>query len=95
MIFDYAIPTTSPDVLQRAAFKILAARVNAVGEPWQTFFVPEDLMRELGAVGFSDVEDLSGDVLDERYFAGRQEKLRVGPLGHILKALRPSPRNAT
>lgn len=87
VVFDYAIPADSLGFIQRTIFELMAARVKEAGEPWRTFFMPEELARELKESGFRDVEDLCGDELNQRYFAGRGDGLRVGSLYHIMKAL--------
>ncbi len=87
VVFDYAMPPDALTPLQRTAFESMAARVAAAGEPWRSFFVPADLEREVRAMGFGQVDDLSGDEINRRYFAGRHDGLRVGSLGRILRAL--------
>ncbi len=87
VVFDYAIPASSLGLMQRVLFNLIASRVKAAGEPWLTFFHPSDLARELIGMGFRNLEDLSGDLLNQRYFADRADGLRVGSLYHIMKAL--------
>jgi methyltransferase (TIGR00027 family) len=87
VVFDYAIPVSSLGLMQRLLFKLMAARVKAAGEPWLTFCYPSDLARELSGMGFRYLEDLSGDLLNQRYFADRADGLRVGTLYHLMKAL--------
>jgi len=77
VIFDYAIP---PDVLtpqQRARFDHVAGRVASAGEPWRTFFDPADLAASLRTMGFGEVEDVDAGALNERYFSGRPDGLRI------------------
>lgn len=76
--FDYAVPRSSLDFLRRMAFDALAARVAAAGEPFVGFFDPATLARELQQMGFKTIEDLDGDKINARYFAGRTDGLRVG-----------------
>jgi len=87
VVFDYAIPESALGLMQRMLFKLLAARVKAAGEPWLTYCYPSDLARELSAMGFRHLEDLSGDLLNQRYFTCRADGLRVGTLYHLMKAL--------
>jgi len=94
VVFDYAIPATSLGLIQRAVFERMAGRVKEAGEPWCTFFAPDDLARDLSDLGFQAIEDLSGEHLNERYFAGRSDGLRVGSLYHLMKALISPPRDA-
>ena len=86
IVFDYAI---SPSLLSPSelwAFEALARRVAAAGEPFQTFFDPPGLMADLRAQGFVQIEDLDGKTLNERYFQGRTDGLRVGSLAHMMAA---------
>ncbi|MCJ7545234.1 MAG: class I SAM-dependent methyltransferase, partial [Deltaproteobacteria bacterium] len=87
VVFDYAIPGSTLGLMQRVIFKLMAARVKAAGEPWFTFFHPSALAQELSAMGFRHLEDMTGDLLNQRYLAGRADGLRVGTLYHLMKAL--------
>jgi methyltransferase (TIGR00027 family) len=85
--FDYALPPESLDPVRRQAFDALAARVAAIGEPFQTFFDPADLEAELRRMGFASFEDLGSEEINARYFSGRPDGLRVaGGIGRLMKA---------
>ena len=87
IVFDYAIPPESLNLVQRFAFNALARRVAAVGEPFQTFFEPAALISELRRMGFGAFEDLGGKEINARYFSGRSDGLRVGGgVGRLMKA---------
>jgi methyltransferase (TIGR00027 family) len=87
VVFDYALPPASLSWVQRFAFNALASRVAARGEPFQTFFDPAALAGELRQMGFGDVEDLGMEAMNERYFKGRADGLRIsGGLAHVMKA---------
>jgi methyltransferase (TIGR00027 family) len=87
IVFDYALPPETLSLLQRLAFNALAERVAAAGEPFQTFFDPSALMSELRRLGFGSFENLGGDEIYTRYFAGRADGLRVsGGAGRLMKA---------
>ena len=73
-------------IVQRAVFDALAARVSAAGEPWQTFFDPDDLARELRGLGFAVAEPFSPEAINARYFAGRADGLAVGGMGQLMWA---------
>jgi methyltransferase (TIGR00027 family) len=88
IVFDYAQPPESLDPPRRRAFEALAERVAAHGEPFRTFFDPAALEGELRRLGFGTVENLDGEAINARYFAGRADGLRVGSgLGHLIKAV--------
>ena len=86
IVFDYAQPPGKESPEQRALFEAMAERVAASGEPFRSFFEPEELLREVEALGFSRVEDLSASVLNARYFQGRADGLALRGRGHLLHA---------
>ena len=86
VVFDYMI---SPSLLtppQRSRFDALAQRVASAGEPWQAFFDPEGLTRDLRVMGFCSVEDNGPDEINAKYFKNRSDGLRVGSLSHVMIA---------
>ena len=86
LVFDYAEPARSRDLLQRIALAAFAARVAAAGEPLRSFFTPEDLQRDILAAGFSRAEDFAAAVLNARYFAGRADGSMLRGSGHLMRA---------
>ncbi|HKD45021.1 MAG TPA: SAM-dependent methyltransferase, partial [Candidatus Angelobacter sp.] len=84
--FDYAVPRESLNFISRMAFDVLAARVAAAGEPFVGFFDPEDLARELGSMGFVNLEDLGAEEINFRYFTDRADNLRVGGPARLICA---------
>jgi methyltransferase (TIGR00027 family) len=75
--FDYAL---SPETLSgpgRKAFDALAGRVAAAGEPFQLFFMPDELERELRSAGFQRIEQRDSDQLNEMYFKDRADGLKL------------------
>jgi hypothetical protein len=69
-----------------SSFNTLSRRVAAAGEPWQSFFDPEVLRKDLLALGFGYVEDNGPEQTNARYFKDRQDGLRVGSLSHLVSA---------
>jgi methyltransferase (TIGR00027 family) len=86
VVFDYSL---APEVLtprQRAVYEALGERVRSAGEPFQSAFVPRELMAQLHDLGFRFAEDFSTEALNSRYLAGRADGLRVGQLAHVMWA---------
>lgn len=82
--FDYPIPRTSLNLMERVALDALSARVARVGEPFQLFFDPEELADRLRAMGFRYLEDMGRDQMNARYFAGQTGRFKVrGNLAHL------------
>jgi methyltransferase (TIGR00027 family) len=95
VVFDYASPPHTLTWPQRLVLRAMAARVAAVGEPFQTFFETPPLVDHLQALGFDEIESLDGDALNRRYFDGRSDGLHVGHLGRIMTAFRGVERQPT
>lgn len=87
VVFDYAVERSSLDAVEQMAMDALASRVARAGEPFRLFLDPRALNRMLRAAGFHEIEDLGPDEIDERYFAGRADGLRVSAgLAHLVNA---------
>jgi methyltransferase (TIGR00027 family) len=80
IVFDYAEPSQSP------ALSELARRVAEIGEPLQSFFLPEDIARRLRGLGFAFIEDADVHGLNARYFSDRRDGLALGGAAHIMRA---------
>jgi methyltransferase (TIGR00027 family) len=99
--FDYGEPRDRIDPAHRPAHDALSARVAAVGEPFLSSFVPEDLHATLRAMGFDKIEDLDVPGIRQRLFsapdgspaeAGTNASPRAG--GHLLFASKGAARPA-
>ena len=88
MVFDYASPPHTLSWTERLALRAMEARVAAVGEPFRTFLDTPPLIQQIRDLGFDEIESLDGDALNQRYFAGRTDGLRVGRAGRVMTALR-------
>ena len=86
VIFDYGEPASARDPAAAAAHKAMADRVAASGEPFRSFFMADELKRDVAALGFSRVDDFEAATLNERYFNGRDDGLRLRGSGHLMRA---------
>ncbi len=86
IIFDYARPPASVDASIRPRYEELVERHTALGEPWRSFFDPDELDKELRRLGFIEVKDWDGAALNARYFSGRADGLEVGTIAHLMEA---------
>jgi len=75
--FDYGLSPQSLSPLRRIALNALAGRVAKAGEPFRLFFTPEQLDAEFRRAGFSRFEQLGSDEINDRYFAGRADGLKL------------------
>jgi hypothetical protein len=65
--------------------------VAAAGEPFRSSFTPDAIERLLRDAGFTTIEDVGMDVVNDRYFRGRTDGLCVaGKTGRLLSAWRQS-----
>jgi methyltransferase (TIGR00027 family) len=78
IVFDYSVPRSSLSFLNKMAFDALMRRVTTVGEPFIGFFKPDALVPDLKNLGYREIENLGAHEINQRYFAGRTDKLRVG-----------------
>jgi methyltransferase (TIGR00027 family) len=79
--FDYAHPVEMLGELGQKAFHSLSERVKAAGEPFQLFFTPDEQEEELRRAGFHSIEQADWKRLNELYFAGRADGLKLSSLG--------------
>lgn len=92
-VFDWMIslPAGSEMVLtftQKREHNPLSDRAAELGEPWQTFFSPEELKKKLISRGFSYVQTLDPEDAWRNYYSGRADKLpppRHASITHIKK----------
>ncbi|MFD8379532.1 class I SAM-dependent methyltransferase [Streptomyces sp. NPDC059679] len=70
-VFDYSEPPSAMTPRVRAAHRARAERVAALGEPFLSYFAPEQLAADLREAGFAAVEDLDAIRLLARYAGER------------------------
>jgi len=87
LVFDYVRPPASVrDAAIRARYEAFAERLAAIGEPWRSFFDPDELDAALRRAGFAEVKDWDGAALNARYFTGRTDGIEVGTTAHLIEA---------
>jgi methyltransferase (TIGR00027 family) len=87
VVFDYAVARSNLNFLERTALDALSLRVERAGEPFQLFFEPAELDRELHATGFHHLDDLGAQEINARYFSDRKDGLKIrGNLGRLMSA---------
>ena len=82
--FDYSDPPSTLPPDQRADQARRAETVAAAGEPWLTYFAPDELAAELRARGFTEIEDLGPARIAARYFGVPNSDRTKG--GHVIHA---------
>ena len=76
--FDYRVPATMLDPIERVIDGVLGQKAAAAGEPWLSTFDPAQLQRQLLDAGFAAADSTTPDALNARYFARRKDGLRLG-----------------
>lgn len=71
VIFDYLHPAGTDE--DRAQLRERANRSAAAGEPWFSYFTPDDIAAQLRSLGLTDIEDHSAAELISGYLNGSAE----------------------
>ncbi|WP_250028702.1 class I SAM-dependent methyltransferase [Paractinoplanes maris] len=85
VVFDYAQSPSRMAPDRREQLEARAARVARLGEPWLTYFEPDEIAAQLTALGFTEVEDQGPSQLASTYF-DRHDVPPDTPGGHVLRA---------
>ncbi|MBV8618219.1 MAG: SAM-dependent methyltransferase [Curvibacter sp.] len=78
VLLEYATPLSDFTPMVRPAMEGLLARFAEQGEPWKSFFAPQDMAGLLGSLGFGSCRHWSPDDLNRRYLADRPDGLHIG-----------------
>jgi methyltransferase (TIGR00027 family) len=89
VVFDYAQSPARMEGSRREALEARAARVARLGEPWLTYFEPDEIAARLTGLGFGEIEDLGPARLAATFF-DRPDVPPGTPGGHVLRAAIPS-----
>ena len=85
--FEYTLPHSLLNEQEKMGYERLAKRVAAAGEPFQLSFSPEQMKEELEAAGFRRIEELTSDIVNQRYFRDRSDGLRLyGGVARLITA---------
>ncbi len=86
IVFDYAV---RPDLLpprEQQVMNRIDKRMADGGEPWKTHLDPTTFPNLLLTLGFSEVDDLGPEELNECYLSGRTDGMRKTGLTRIVHA---------
>ena len=86
VVFDCANPVeTIADPAMREHHEVMAERVAAAGEAFQSYFETPALHEKLRALGFPEIEDLGPNEIAARFFPERAKPGRANG-GHVVRA---------
>jgi methyltransferase (TIGR00027 family) len=86
VVFDYAQSPSRMQGARREALEARAARVAQLGEPWLTYFEPDEIAAQLTGLGFGEIQDLGPAQLAATFF-DRHDVPADTPGGHVLRAV--------
>jgi methyltransferase (TIGR00027 family) len=87
VVLDYAVDPLLLSAAERAGIEALARQVAAAGEPFRTYYVPDQLHALMRELGFDILEDLGADEINARYFCDRRDALGLRGKGARLLRL--------
>jgi methyltransferase (TIGR00027 family) len=82
----YILPIEMADAEERPARAFAERGARASGTPFISFFTPDEIVALARAAGFRHATTVSAAVLDQRYFAGRIDGLRLSKSEELLIA---------
>jgi methyltransferase (TIGR00027 family) len=89
VVLDYFTRPTARTPLESLARRAIARRVASAGEPFRSSFEEGELPEALRGAGFHAIVELGREGVNDRYFRGRSDGLRVlGRGGRLLRAER-------
>jgi methyltransferase (TIGR00027 family) len=86
VVFDYGVIPSLLSPRERKAVETLSARASEHGEPWKSLFDPASVTEMLRGMGFSELEDLGPEQLNERYLSRRLDGLRKSGVSRLVCA---------
>ena len=84
----FLLPLDLIDERDRQGWIISQNGARSSGTPFISFFTPDEMLQLARQAGFTDVRHVSGAALNDRYFAGRSDGLRVSTGEDFLVATR-------
>jgi methyltransferase (TIGR00027 family) len=73
----FMLPVELIDERDRQGMLMAQNGARASGTPFISFFAPDEMLQLAREAGFRDVSHVSGTTLNDRYFSGRSDGLRV------------------
>jgi methyltransferase (TIGR00027 family) len=86
IVFDFSVPPEQMSMVSRLAFRAMAKRVAALGEPFRSAYAPDELKQRMIRTGFIRADTFGSDELNQRYFRGRKDGLVLRGPGRIALA---------
>ena len=86
IVFSFTPPDDELDERARSGVREAQRRTRGYGEPWLTRLRPGQLTARLSLLGYGDIELLTPDLANRRYFHGRSDGLASASSGQVMAA---------
>ena len=86
LVMTFLLPLELLDAEDRPGLQMAANGARAAGTPFVSFFAPPDMLALARDAGFRDAQHVSAAMLNQRYFAGRPDGLRMSSGEDLLVA---------
>ena len=86
IVFSFIPPDEDLDGVDLEITRRAAAKFAEIGEPWRSRARPAAMAEKLMGLGFRDVFHLSPELTQDRYFAGRSDKLTAPRFEQMISA---------
>jgi methyltransferase (TIGR00027 family) len=87
IVFSFIPPDADLDGLDLEITRRAATRLAKIGEPWKSRVRPQAMTERLTGLGFREVFHLSPELAQDRYFAGRSDKLSAPHFEQMISAI--------
>jgi methyltransferase (TIGR00027 family) len=87
IVFTFILPDNELTGVDLELARRVAARTAELGEQWKSRLQPPAMVDRLTRIGFREVFHLSPELAQERYFAGRSDKLRAPRFEQLISAM--------
>jgi methyltransferase (TIGR00027 family) len=86
LVIQFVVPPKTLDAEEASLVRLLAERSAAVGEPWLSFFEPDEMSSLLRRAGFGTADPFSPAQATEYYLRDRSDGLRLPAYFHMVMA---------
>jgi methyltransferase (TIGR00027 family) len=86
LVVQFIVPAATLSPEEGNLVTSAAAAAASIGEPWLSFFDPEDLETNMTEIGFEQIVHFGAEEATERYLLGRSDGLRLPDYLRMIKA---------
>jgi methyltransferase (TIGR00027 family) len=86
LVVQFIVPAATLSPEEGNLVTAAAAAAASMGEPWLSFFDPEDLETNMTEIGFEQIVHFGSEEATERYLLGRSDGLRLPGYFRMIKA---------